>query len=87
MDAGQALILIDHPGIDRDEVWSVFERRWPKVVMRVVGDIQPSSRMTVEDAAALARCRRGIEPIRIVILPQVAATAGPPSSQPMAMLI
>ena len=29
--------------------------------------------MSVADAAALARCRRGIEPIRIVVMPQFGA--------------
>jgi hypothetical protein len=73
VDGDQALILIEHSGTDRDEVWSILERRWPEVVLQDAGNIQPSSRMTVEDATLMARRRRGIEPIRIVILAQVAA--------------
>ncbi|GAA0577236.1 hypothetical protein GCM10009416_14800 [Craurococcus roseus] len=32
--------------------------------------------MSTEDAAELARIRRGVEPLRIVVLPQRAAHAG-----------
>jgi hypothetical protein len=62
-DEGRALILIQHAGITRDELWTRFERRWPAVIVVDRGDATPSSRMTVDAAAALARRRRGIEPI------------------------
>jgi hypothetical protein len=89
VDGDRALILVQHPAIDRDQVWSIFERRWSEVVLQDVGDIEPSSRMTVEDAVNLARCRRGVEPIRIVILAQMAATPWPTSwdDQPMPMIV
>ena len=74
MDRERLLILIQHPGIDRTEVWSVLERRYPEVWLYGPADIEPSAVTTVEGAASLARCRRGIEPIRIVILEQVAAS-------------
>jgi hypothetical protein len=45
--------------------------------------------MIVSDAVLMAPRRRGIEPIRIVIMRQVAVTAGSTSGgdQPMALLI
>lgn len=73
VDGDRALLLVQHPGIDRVEAWATLRRRWPDVVLSSPGDIAPSSAMTVGDAAALARCRRGLEPSRIVILPQVLA--------------
>jgi hypothetical protein len=85
VDGDRALILIDHPGITRAEVWSVFERRWPEIGLQDAGDIEPSSPMIVEDAVALARRRRGVEPIRIVVLAQMAMSPGSTSEndQPM----
>ena len=74
MDRGRLLILIRHVGISRDEVWSMLERRYPEIGLCDPGDIEPSTAMSAEDAASLARCRRGIEPLRIVILEQAAAS-------------
>ena len=65
-----AMILIQHAAVDRAEVWWALAARWAEVVLVDVADAQPSWQMTATDAAALARCRRGIEPIRIVVMPQ-----------------
>jgi len=65
-----ALALITHEGVDRLEVLSVLRRRWPEVRVKTVEQKEPTWVMTAEDAAGLGRCRRGIEPLRIVILPQ-----------------
>lgn len=73
VDGDRMLLLAQHLGVDRVEAWATLRRRWPDVVLSSPGDIAPSSAMTVGDAAALACRRRGIEPIRIVILPQVIA--------------
>jgi hypothetical protein len=73
-DGDRALILIKHDGIDRAEVWAVLERRWPEVGLCDPRDIEPSAAMSAEDAASLARCRRGVDPLRIVILEQAAAS-------------
>ena len=75
VDGGRALILVRHPGVDRASLWSVLEGRWPQVLLADAGCAEPASAMTVEAAAALARRRRGIEPVRIVVLPQVLASA------------
>ena len=68
------MLLVQHAGINRAAAWSMLERRWPGVVLADAGDTEPSAWMTVEDAAALARRRRAIEPVRIVIPAMVTAT-------------
>jgi hypothetical protein len=45
-------------------------RRWPNAVVRELQQEVPSVAMTAEDAADLGRCRCGIEPLRVVIMPQ-----------------
>ena len=86
-DGNQALILMQHPGLGRASLWSALERRWPNVVLADPGCVEPTSAMTAEAAAALARRRRGVEPIRVVILPQVmAATDQENWGDPMPML-
>lgn len=67
---GTAFILVEHEGVDRHEVLTVLRRRWPHVVMKNLENEAPTSTMLVDDAADLARFRRGVEPLRIVILPQ-----------------
>ena len=71
-----AFVLVRHPGIARHEVAAVLGRRWPAAVVRKIGAAEPSWSMSVEDAAELARARRGVEPLRIVGLPQRAANTG-----------
>lgn len=87
VDGNRTLLLVQHPGISRASLWSVLERRWPNVMLCYPGYIAPSSVMTVQDAAALACRRRGIDPIRIVVMPQVIAiTAQADWDEPMPML-
>lgn len=87
VDGDRALLLVQHHGIDRASLWSVLERRWPGVLLTDPGCIEPASAMTVGDAAALACRRRGLEPIRIIILPQVIAmTMQANWDEPMPML-
>lgn len=72
-----AAVLVQHCGIDRAEVGARLMRRWSDVVLIDPGDITSvSEKMTVAHAAALARRRRGIEPIRIIVPPQMAALSG-----------
>ena len=70
-NGNRALVLAQHPTIDRDDVWTVLEQRWPSVVLSDVGVVEPLSWMIVDDAAALACRRRGIEPIRMFIPSQM----------------
>ena len=43
--------------------------RWPDATVKELEEEEPTSAMTADDAADLGRCRRGVEPLRIVILP------------------
>lgn len=79
-------VLVQHCGIGRAEVGARLMRRWPDVVLIDPGDITPLSEMTVAQAAALARRRRGIEPIRIIVPPQMATLSGEHDA-PMPMIL
>ena len=63
-----ALVLISHDGIDQPEVQDVLHRRWPDVVVKE--QEQPAVAMPPSDAADLGQRRRGVESLRIVIMPQ-----------------
>lgn len=66
-----ALVLVAHDGgVDRHELLETLHRRWPDVVIKGLEQEEPTSEMVAEDAADLGRRRRGVEPLRIVILPQ-----------------
>ena len=67
---GMALVLVTHDGVDRHEVEDVLRRRWPDVVVKGLEQEEPAVAMTADDAADLGRCRRGVEPLRIVVMPQ-----------------
>jgi hypothetical protein len=56
--------------IDRREVQDVLRRRWPDVVVKELEQEEPTVAMSPGDAADLGRCCRGVEPLRIVIMPQ-----------------
>lgn len=70
---GAALLLIRHPALTRAEVADVLRRRWPDLTFSNVGTVPPTWEMTVEDAVELACARRGVEPLRVVVLPQRAS--------------
>jgi hypothetical protein len=74
---GTALLLIRHPGVGRAEVADALCRRWPGAVVGDAGSLSPSWEMPVEDAVELARARRGVEPLRVVVLAQRGANADP----------
>ena len=65
-----ALMMVTHEGVDRPEVEAVLHRRWPDVVVKSLEQEQPAVAMLAGDAADLGRCRRGVEPLRIVVMPQ-----------------
>jgi hypothetical protein len=67
---GTALVLVTHEGVDRREVQDVLRRQWPDVVVKSLEQEQPVVAMLPGDAADLGRHRRGVEALRIVILPQ-----------------
>lgn len=65
-----AVVLVRHAGLERAEVADVLHRRWPDAAIGDVGSLSPSWEFAIEDAVELACARRGVEPIRLVILPQ-----------------
>jgi hypothetical protein len=67
---GMALVLVSHEGIDRHEVEDALRRRWTDVVVKGLEQEEPDVAMLPGDAADLGRCRRGVEPLRIVVMPQ-----------------
>ncbi len=67
---GTALVMITHEGIDRHEVEAVLRRRWSDLVIKELEQEAPTVAMSPSDAADLGRCRRGVEPLRIVVMPQ-----------------
>jgi len=64
-------IMVAHPAISAIGLSSLITRRFPLSVVRagIPEGFAPSS-LPVADAVQLASCRRGIEPIRIVVPPQ-----------------
>jgi hypothetical protein len=66
----RALVLISHQGIDRRELQYVLCRRWPDVVLKGLEREEPTWAMTPDDAADLGRRRRGVEPLRIMVIAQ-----------------
>jgi hypothetical protein len=66
----RALVLISHGGVDRRELLDVLCRRWPDVVLKDLEQEEPAWAMTPDDAADLGAHRRGVEPLRILIMPQ-----------------
>jgi hypothetical protein len=66
----KALVLIAHQGIDRREVADVLRRRWPDVVLKDLAQEEPAWVMTADDAADLGSRRRGVEPLRVLVMPQ-----------------
>ena len=65
------MVMVSHEGIDRSEVQDVLQRRWPDVVIKKRGQEEPAWEMLPDDAAELGRCRRGVEPLRVVVMPQL----------------
>jgi hypothetical protein len=66
----RAMIIVSHAGIDRCDVLDVMRRRWPAVVIKRPAREEPTWEMLPDDAAELGRCRRGVEPLRVTIMPQ-----------------
>jgi hypothetical protein len=65
---GLALVLVSHPEIAVTEVLAVLRRRWPEAA--IIADDDLTWSMTVDTAVALALRRRGVEPLRAIIMPQ-----------------
>ena len=66
----RALIIVAHQDTDLREVQDVLRRRWPDVVVKDFAHEEPTWAMNSDDAADLGPRRRGIEPLRIMVMPQ-----------------
>jgi hypothetical protein len=85
---GTTLVLISHDGVDRREMLDVLRRRWPDVVVKELEQETPTVAMSPADAADLGRCRRGVEPLRIVVMPQQdQQTITSPVIEPMPVIV
>ena len=61
----------------------VPHRRWPDAIVKSLEREEPIVAMSPGDAADLGRCRRGIEPLRIVVMPQHYRQIVAPTVEPM----
>ena len=66
----RALVLISHEGLERREVLGALCRRWPEVVLKDLEHEELTWTMTPDAAAELGNRRRGVEPLRILVMPQ-----------------
>jgi hypothetical protein len=82
-----ALVMITHEGIDRHEVEAVLRRRWRNAVVKEFEQETPTVAMSPADAADLGRCHRGIEPLRIVVMPQHNRQIAAPVIEPIPILV
>jgi hypothetical protein len=48
----------------------VLRQRWPSVVLKDLEQEEPTWAMTADDAADLGGHRRGVEPLRVLVMPQ-----------------
>jgi hypothetical protein len=87
----RALVMISHQGVDRRAVLDVLWRRWPDMVLKDFEDEEPVWETTAEDAAELGSRRRGIEPLRIIVMPQritrVIVAPAPVMLEPMPVIV
>lgn len=76
---GEAVALVIHPDLRRSEVERSLRRRWADAAFPPPpGDRDFLS--SVDEAVFLARARRGVEPLRVLILAQRVRPAVQPSS-------
>jgi hypothetical protein len=66
----RALVMIAHQGVARRELQDVLRQRWPDAVLKELAQEEPAWTMTPDDAADLGSRRRGVEPLRILVMPQ-----------------
>jgi hypothetical protein len=82
-----ALVLVSHDGVDQREVLDTLRRRWPDVALKELEQWQPAVAMLPGDAADLGRHRRGVESLRIVIMPQYDRQVASAGVEPMPVLV
>ena len=71
LNGATVLVRVHHPGIHSVRLWPTLKTRWPEIVVRDVSAVCLDPNVSIDVAADLARRRRGIEPIRIIVPSQV----------------
>jgi hypothetical protein len=69
------LVMIRHAGFEEGEVADALRRKRPGLSVSNSGAM-PTSALPLKDAVELALVRRGIEPLRVAILPQQRSLPG-----------
>ena len=83
----KALLLISHDGVDPRKIMDALDCRSPQI-LKDFDQEAPVPAMSPADAAELGRRRRGVEPLRIVIMPQRGMpVAEPRYIEPMPVMI
>jgi hypothetical protein len=70
LGSGTAMLLVRHPGIGEAEIVKVLRRHWPDAQVTDITTAFPIWNLGIEDAVELARAKRGVEPLRIVVMGQ-----------------
>ena len=77
-----AMVLAVHPHVPQAKMLTVLRQRWSDtVVLNLIGN-EPSWRMDTDTAVLLSILRRGIEPLRAVVMPQGIPQLPPPPEEP-----
>jgi hypothetical protein len=71
---GSALLLVQHPRVTRRKIADAICTRWGGSVLACAQPIYPTWVMPPKQVVELALARRGIEPLRIVVMPQRAVS-------------
>jgi hypothetical protein len=91
---GKAMLLVRHPSIGKTEIAEVLQRRWADVLVKDAAEVSLVWDLGIDDAVELARAKRGVEPLRIVVMGQgrgacsdpLMVTAGAGTEEPMPAL-
>jgi hypothetical protein len=67
---GKAMLLVRHPGIGKAEIAEALRRRWLHALVEDAVEMSPVWDFGIDDAVELARAKRGVEPLRIVVMAQ-----------------
>jgi len=66
----RALIMVSHKDITRRELHALLEQHLGPVSLSDLGEATPSTMFPASVASSIAHARRGVEPLRVIILPQ-----------------
>jgi hypothetical protein len=65
------MIVVDRGPVRRAEIFDAVRHRWAEAEVTDLTSEAPSMAMTVADAVEVASVRRGAEPLRLLVLPQL----------------